>query len=245
MKQGELFEGLKSRGGDGKGDGLADKYLGDERFELRLTIDKVIFVLLAVFILLVVVFTLGVEHGKKRELKYLSKKHEVESITNLAKVREAQRSLGIKKKTGSPAGAETGKTKNSWMKLSFPGEKEFRKTPKKAPEKEEPPEVTIKKKASEEKKPVSEEAPVPKPAGPAPGTKSYEVRIMSVKKKEFADNEVTRLKKKDFLVTSRKSGKYYMVVLGPYPERSKADNALVRVRKFSPYKDAYIRRLVA
>jgi cell division septation protein DedD len=232
MKQRELFEGLKSKGNEFPGQGFAGQSLTDEKFGLHLTIDKIVFIVLAFLILLVVVFTLGVEHGKKAEQKSIHKTREVESITNLARVQAAKKSLGIKKKTveRTVSRSDLVRTDNSFSKLFPEAEPKKEKVYKKAKKKEEPKEI--------QEKVETEETPK------AP-QKTYEVRLMSIINKDYAEREMNQLLKKGVLASSRKSGNYYIIVLGPFLERSQADKALEETRKVGPFKDAYIRRIVS
>ena len=99
--------------------------------------------------------------------------------------------------------------------------------------------------------PPSETVPEPKVelpvvSSPANGqviSKGYEVRILSVVEKKYADIEIERLSKNGIQASVRKSGNYYLVALGPYVSHQEADAAIKRVKSAGPFKDAYIRRL--
>ena len=74
-------------------------------------------------------------------------------------------------------------------------------------------------------------------------TKGYEVRILSVSDKKYADLEIARLAKKGIQASTRKSGNYYLVALGPYTLYPEAESALSKAKGAGGFKDAYIRKL--
>jgi len=248
-KQGELFENPKINS-EGLGR-LSDETALDDKFQLRLSADKIVFITLVIFVLLIVVFTLGVEHGKRLHGDRLRSERDVESISNLARVTAAKKAIDIKKmdrkgreldqEIDRIEGRRAGGTpsKSSWSKVSF------RKTPRRQQAVATLPSKTPEKSLIKSDEKLAPTPQVTDPKSEKPPVKSYEVRIMSVKKQEYADTEVTRLEKKGFLVSTRKSGNYHIVFLGPFAERKLADKAKSRVQKVGSFGDAYIRRLTS
>jgi len=273
MKQGELFAHPNAS----KLDQLGDKSRApspQEKWEVRLTLDKAIFGSLASLILLIVIFTWGVEHGKSLQKEKMATEREVESITNLARVTAAEKSLNLQTDSG-PIEAGEIEDKKSWSLFSI-----FSRKPKQnrkaiqqtaieiadtiqesenvpqIPENEaaQPTEDIIQELKGHESQPIaSQEQSALSTVSPSnnqrPATsdqgleRAYEVRIMSLGNEEYAEKEVKKLQGKGLRASFRKSGDYYLVILGPYPIRAEADRFLEEARKFNPFKDAYIRRL--
>jgi cell division protein FtsN len=277
MKQGELFQDLKPQVPASQDEESPET--PEERFRLVLTFDKIIFIALAVLILLIVVFTFGVEHGKKLQRELSQNQRGVESITSLAEISAAQRSLTQKQalSVGKPLDKAISEIETEPAKPQPKPKKKFKlKIPilsslfaKKKPQAPAPLAAPVTEaKLTEEPEmvplppiPVSEqpaEIPVevisktspPKEAEPAESAeeekapeKGYEVRIMSVVEKTFADKAVIRLSKEGITASARKSGNYYIVLTGPYKTRAEADKMIKKVKKNASYKDAYIRHL--
>jgi len=92
MKQGELFKDITPRtSGEALERGVSDR--PEDKFEIRFTVDKVIFIALAGLILLIVIFTLGVEHGRKLQRELFQNQRDIESISNLARVTAVKKSI--------------------------------------------------------------------------------------------------------------------------------------------------------
>jgi len=264
MKQGELFDGLKA-GQDPTNDLRQESSL-DDKFQLRLSADKIVFLTLVVFVLLIIVFTLGVEHGKRLYDKQLRGEREIESITNLARVTAAQQSISkrkldrkgkeldheIKRIESVRAGGTS--SKSQWSKIPFLSRRkrvsELKEVEQSVPSKAqsevislpEPKKAEIEKKLEPTAKPVEKKLKESQKI-PEKLEKSYEVRIMSVTKETYAQNEVERLGKKGIEASFRQSGDYHIVILGPYGKRKDADKALSHIQKSGTFSDAYIRRL--
>jgi len=279
MKQGELFKDLGSRLSE------SEKTAGvgvppEDKFEVRFTVDKAIFIALAGLILLIVVFTYGVEHGKKLERELFQSQRDIESITNLARVAAVKKSVSQRQREGSsklldkelsaiesePTAAPVPvpepkpvvkplKPKSSFLQLLFPkrskapaaGTVETLTTAQPSA-----PAVTgITEPSTQlQTSPTPEAQPaVPAAAAPEPPvevkalTKGYEVRILSVSDKKYADLEIARLAKKGIQASTRKSGNYYLVALGPYTLYPEAESALSKAKGAGGFKDAYIRKL--
>ncbi len=237
MKQGELFESLKPRGKN-ISDKRFDETLSEGKFEIRLTIDKIIFVTLIFLILLVVIFTIGVEHGKSIEKESLGKRYKVESMANLAQVRKTEKSLGFQKRVQakeekSPSikirtnSEKPRKSGGSLLGTYFPKKREEHLTKKQET-------VSIPKKEE-----VSLQGETVKPE------KYYEARLMSTSNQNYAKREVESLLKSNLKGSYRKSGKYYMVVLGPFLSRQDADKELAAAKEVGKYKGTYIRKITS
>jgi cell division protein FtsN len=146
MKQGELFKDLGFRLTENeKNDPPREN--PEEKFELRFTVDKVIFIALAGLILLIVIFSFGVEHGRKLEQEISQNRHDIESLTNLARVTAAKKALVQKKKEeagrfdkefsaleeeteGAPPAITPPQKPKRKFKISFPF---FKSTPRETP----------------------------------------------------------------------------------------------------------------
>jgi len=272
MKQGELFAHPNAS----KLDQLGDKSRApspQEKWEVRLTLDKAIFGSLASLILLIVIFTWGVEHGRSLQKEKMATEREVESITNLARVTAAEKSLNLQTDSG-PIEEGVIEDKKSWSLFSIFSRKTRRATKAtndrkvstdeaieiKAPSRESENALQISEFESQKlEEDITRETEPQidlKPRDPKPEIasekrplptinleKAYEVRIMSLGNEEYAEKEVKKLQGKGLRASFRKSGDYYLVILGPYPIREEADRFLEQARKLNPFKDAYIRRL--
>lgn len=96
--------------------------------------------------------------------------------------------------------------------------------------------------------PMAAAPPKPAAAAPAAGapavaavkSSSFIIQIASYKKPEQAQAENLRLIKSGFPSLVRKSGAYYMVVVGPYPTKMEALQSMSRLR--NKYHDALVRK---
>jgi len=264
MKQRELFKELEAAA-QGEVRPEAPELPPEERFSLRLTLDKIVFLALAGAILLIVVFSFGVEQGKKMQRSAWKIERTVESITNLARVIRVQKSLAprededfgrslnreiaaMETKPPAPAPAPAVSAPSpvsAGRKSAVPFSGLFSRLlgkPAREPAKPAPvsAETAVEKTAEPPAvtpEPKKTEEPVPVPQ------KGYEVRVMSVSNESYGKQEVERLAKLGLSGSMRKSGDYYLITLGVYGSRLEADKELKNARTKAAFKDAYIRRL--
>ena len=218
MKQGELFDHMKAAPGKLQGEDFVKQSSMDERFELRLSADKMVFLLLVILIFLIVVFTLGVEHGKRLQEARLRTERDVESITNLARVTAAKKSLSRKRSDEKgrrldkeiariegtpPAGGKP--TKSSWLRVSFLSNKE-REAEKQLPiaQPEKPKEVAP--------KPEVSKPPEPAPAKTTAGTAAHKHYIWGTGRRKASVARV-RIKTGDgkFIVNKKEVKEYFCI----------------------------------
>lgn len=89
--------------------------------------------------------------------------------------------------------------------------------------------------------PTAAQTAKPAPAAPAAARgPSFIIQIASFKKAEQAQAENLRLIKSGFPSLVRKSGSFYMVVVGPYPTKMEALQSMSRLR--NKYHDALVRK---
>lgn len=86
-----------------------------------------------------------------------------------------------------------------------------------------------------------EETPAqPKEAPKKETVSAYTVQVASYLKKDTADKEVLRLKKEGFEPFVRPSGKYYIVCVGEFKNKSTAASTEKKLRRL--YPDCYVRK---
>jgi cell division septation protein DedD len=222
---------------------------------------KLVLLLAMVFILMALSFMLGIRIERFQNAAALAETEVMPPATITLKppLPAVEEESQGKKVAETPASADVAEEKELQAPApeAIEEQSEADKTPVStkdvsAPPVEQPKEkpkavVEVKESASP---PPPKPAPEKKVAQPAPAVVSghFGVQVSSSQDPKMAALQVAELKKKGFPsfteeTVIEKKGKFYRVLVGPYPNEAEAETALSKLKKDANFVDSYVRSL--
>jgi hypothetical protein len=218
--QKELFDDLdKQKKSSFKNDNLVPK----TKFSLTLSLEKTVFTSIAIMMIVVVVYAIGIERGKivQRESPQLPVEKTIKSITI-----GGPRPVQLPAPQPDPVAEKKAQAVEKKIQTAAPAVQAVQTAVISGHPQQAAPVVKT--------EPVSIQA-LPLSAQPKP----YTIVGATFTRKDWADKEVEKLKKSGQESAVYQSANYFLVCVGSYQTKDEAKAALTKIR--NAYKDAYLR----
>ena len=218
--QKELFEFDKPKRSFPRLTGILPKSDFDGKIAISLTLEKLIFIAIGIIMLMVIVFALGVEKGKALIGSQQTDKAISDSMVQTAPVKTGQlkvRDIQPLPQAPSVPEARTTITQPQAARQKIPSAAKPRTT------------------LSQSKT----TAPKDMRADNLSQTKPYTIAVATFRQKDYALQEVNKLKKDGFDSSLVQNDPYFLVCVGSYANKDTAQSALTRIKH--KYRDAYLK----